>query len=1018
MRIKFFTVSLFLCVSCAVYAQQTALGGIKTALNTMFSGLDKTKVPTGFLWDTAVNLVDEESYNGSALTDSNFVSIPIMGDMLHSINSASVGADTICVQDALSRIQRNSSSHSIMVGILFQPYNYIVANALTDSLINYSNGVVHDVERNGVWQNPYGEDVIYGYMIGNDEIANEYVTFTFTNIDSLSTQAFQSVQFDPGDGNGFRTVSIDGTLAVDYSFITDKIVETKLKVTVGAHTYQSHSLLNVVYPVITPDAVGGYVDTLELAATYGDSTYKARLVYSDTITFHKRPLIVSEGFDPWRLLDKSDVHDYSGSTDITVIDSSKDPLDSSSLFSNFDIFYIDWYDCGADIRANAEVLKEVIRWVNNHNQSGEPNIVLGQSMGGLIARYALLDMEHNQELHNTTLFISHDVPYLGANVSPGLLFLYRDLFDLIDTDFGLLLPISKWGDKFMEARRLGSYQSVKQMLPNYVDASNNYDNFVFASLRSYFDYWGFPVGDPLNPLENVAIINGGKTSTGASSLFHSGDKLVDIDITASTSVLSEVLLTAFSLFTSKKNKEFPFVWLPGKSTLKATFSVYPYLSNNCMVAKSNITFTKSFFWLANIEFELYNSSYFAPSTGAPLDSVSCSFYNLKKHSNGFEIDTTQTTWFYTYDAFIDATDSLMFVPVASAMSMPTAYYSDLLSQKPEPRKQTPFDSYVLPASTTGHIKFYYGLSKWLKGVLSKGVDGPGIGVTGDSYSMTNTDPSGLVWSTTNTSIAVIDSLSGELTVINPGVVDVVAVKDSLGGVISKRKRIHAGLPRMTLNHTSVSSGYEVTADYIYPSVREFINTSGLRDSLLFKWQLTTNTGSLTQTVADTLKPFVAVVDSTASFVSVSLLAVYRGIESEVASTIIRNPDTYLPNITRIRLMGGSSITYNQRYTVSGYSGNPPCFIIRENVDNPVLPSPFALQTVNVLGQTYTGTIVIKNRVPYIVYDIFNSGVVAEYLSSVNVPGASHVPLLFYICSSTGTIEQVVEVPVMWYGLFQ
>ena len=95
----------------AAFAQQTTLDGVKSQLDAMFAGLDKTKVSTGFLWDTAVNLVEGDHYNGSALTDSNFVSLPVMGDMLQSINSASVGADTICVQAALSRIERNSSLH-------------------------------------------------------------------------------------------------------------------------------------------------------------------------------------------------------------------------------------------------------------------------------------------------------------------------------------------------------------------------------------------------------------------------------------------------------------------------------------------------------------------------------------------------------------------------------------------------------------------------------------------------------------------------------------------------------------------------------------------------------------------------------------------------------------------------------------------------------------------------------------------------------------------------------------------
>jgi len=63
--------SLYLCLSFnnASLAQSFTLSAIKEELDDMFTGLDKTKVPTGYLWDTAVNLVGLEYYNGSVLTD-------------------------------------------------------------------------------------------------------------------------------------------------------------------------------------------------------------------------------------------------------------------------------------------------------------------------------------------------------------------------------------------------------------------------------------------------------------------------------------------------------------------------------------------------------------------------------------------------------------------------------------------------------------------------------------------------------------------------------------------------------------------------------------------------------------------------------------------------------------------------------------------------------------------------------------------------------------------------------------
>ncbi len=46
----------------------------------------------------------------------------------------------------------------------------------------------------------------------------------------------------------------------------------------------------------------------------------------------------------------------------------------------------------------------------------QQNVIMGMSMGGLVVRYALRDMEINNIAHDTRLFISHDAPHCGANV--------------------------------------------------------------------------------------------------------------------------------------------------------------------------------------------------------------------------------------------------------------------------------------------------------------------------------------------------------------------------------------------------------------------------------------------------------------------------------------------------------------------------------------------------------------------------------------------------------------------------
>lgn len=80
-------------------------------------------------------------------------------------------------------------------------------------------------------------------------------------------------------------------------------------------------------------------------------------------------------------------------------------------------------DGGADfMERNAMLLVELIDIVNTSKASNSPeqNVIIGPSMGGIIARYALNYMENQTLDADTRLYISFDSPHLGANVPIGL----------------------------------------------------------------------------------------------------------------------------------------------------------------------------------------------------------------------------------------------------------------------------------------------------------------------------------------------------------------------------------------------------------------------------------------------------------------------------------------------------------------------------------------------------------------------------------------------------------------------
>ena len=108
-RVFVFIATCFL--SAAVFAQDLSV--VKNQLDNMFSGLEKSRVPTGYLWDVSVNLINGEDFNGAERTDSNFVDLSRFQDILKSLNSAAVSVDTIDVCSVINGIQTYSSRKTL-----------------------------------------------------------------------------------------------------------------------------------------------------------------------------------------------------------------------------------------------------------------------------------------------------------------------------------------------------------------------------------------------------------------------------------------------------------------------------------------------------------------------------------------------------------------------------------------------------------------------------------------------------------------------------------------------------------------------------------------------------------------------------------------------------------------------------------------------------------------------------------------------------------------------------------------
>lgn len=92
-----------------------------------------------------------------------------------------------------------------------------------------------------------------------------------------------------------------------------------------------------------------------------------------------------------------------------------------------DVIIVTFSDPSESMTKNAEVVEDVIERVNAEvGRSGRINAI-GFSMGGVILRYALANMERRGNSHNVENYISYDAPHRGAIIP-------NDLIDTV-TDF-------------------------------------------------------------------------------------------------------------------------------------------------------------------------------------------------------------------------------------------------------------------------------------------------------------------------------------------------------------------------------------------------------------------------------------------------------------------------------------------------------------------------------------------------------------------------------------------------------
>jgi len=707
-----------------VTAQEEEHTDFSNQMNNVFSTLEKNRVPHGLLLDYAFEFAELSNYNG-VLTDTNKVSAGILRDIYSTIVMSAVhnNAGVLYSPDYIDSIwQVQRQPEIITLGGVYYNYSRFKDNALTANLLTLSGNKFYDKYVSGVWQNPYQSEKVFAmspplhaYRGKSFKVvlpANLWLTNHASGVSNIA------VNFS--DGAGYRMITPGQQMNVVYADTGRKVWTFRLKLVDNSYLYSHTEMViepeyTTVSSSITRYSFNSYRDTLFLTADDAYSGEAAQgwitIAYLNENKKFKKPLIVVEGFDPGYLIEPEEKF---GSTNIStfLLQLSYSPNLENLLLDEYDIVYIDWKKGTDYLQRNAYLLEKVIKWVNAKKITDgctEPNVVLGQSMGGVIARWALRDMEDRSMNHQTRLYISWDSPHQGANIPAAYQHAARHARQLyMRSSIPYTLGAFQKFRIIKNTLYLLDEPAARQMIKNRLNQSAVIDNTAHDAWQNALKAKGYP-----QLTRNVAVSNGSECAVDMG--YQPGATIFSYYGKANTRILSDLIgslhwvgLVSFqtaSLLTFRP--QFLLGVLPGKSTLTFDFVCKAQPAGTTQIYKGTITFSKKVLWVVNINTTITNRTKNAVSSVLPIDGLAGGFYKADVGLESTEIKNV----LIKYNATVTSIPQFNFIPTVSALDIGGGNVSLNLSDyktkykgasPPITPKNSSFNSFITGESESYH----------------------------------------------------------------------------------------------------------------------------------------------------------------------------------------------------------------------------------------------------------------------------------------------------------------------------
>jgi len=464
--------------------------------------LDPTQIPSGILMEYSLIGWDKDKFDGIvndtiSRSDWFYFYGAIYGSQVNS-NSNLASPDSL-FQWAKSYMIESK----IPLLILDKPYQSIRSTALDEGLFttNADTSTIFDVPNRSI--SPYDEKRLSVVSIYTDNISSHNPqTFIFPN--ELWVADTPTLEIDFGEGKGWRTVSPNASLEVTYPQEGQYFIKVRIP--------NSNQVIQIIEMSAQRPAFYGnpdYTWIIQADQSYNNSqpSLEAR-VFMGCGNVLDKPVIILEGFDP----------DGTNTPEEMLEDfEDGEPDFLPSLYAKgYDVIFVNWLDNSTYIEANALALEALLDYINSQKVGTDEGTIIGMSMGGLIARWCLKDMEDRGKAHHIANYFSYDSPHQGATLPLGMQF----LFNMIREDFPILGNIDESFDLLAEA---AISPAARQMIVKTILISRNI-SIPLGALRADFanklNQKGYP-----NNCNNYGISNG--RSDGIGQPHNSGNKIFE-----------------------------------------------------------------------------------------------------------------------------------------------------------------------------------------------------------------------------------------------------------------------------------------------------------------------------------------------------------------------------------------------------------------------------------------------------------------------------------------------------------